>query len=125
MIATSYWIGVNTGVNYSVDEYNGAAAKLAGMLTSLMSDNKVLTQITHSAQITSALAEVEVSLETHENGLRELVGKAVLDITSPEKVQLDKGKLSKLIKAREEADLWPKMTITKKRVPNEPSRYED
>ena len=124
MNATSYWIGINTGVDYDPESYDEAAGTLVNMLTSLLADANVLKQITHSASVTSALAEIEVGLESTDSG-RELVGKAVLDVAGPEKVQLDKPKLSKLIKARAEADNWPKMTITKKRVPDPPRRFDE
>ena len=119
MSGTSYWIGLNTGVGYASDTYDEAAGMLVNMLTALLTDTAVLKQITHNAEISSAMAEIEVKLDEGA-----LVGQAVLDMIGPSKIQLDKTKLSRLIKAREETDLWPKLTIRKKRVPEVPRRME-
>lgn len=118
MSTTSYWIGINTGTDYKPGDYDDAAGTLVNLLASLLSDNKVITQITHAAHVDGAVADIEVGMEATPMG-RELVCKAVLDVTAPERVQLDKAKLSKLIKSHPDAELWPHMSVTKKRVPRQ------
>jgi hypothetical protein len=63
-------------------------------------------------------SEIEVGLEAHPAGGRELVGKAVVDMVAAEKIKLDKKKLTSLIKAAPFASLWPAMKVFKKAVPD-------
>ena len=45
-----------------------------------------------------------------------MIGKAVLDLTADDKVKLDKGKLTKVLKRLAETEEWPLMKINKKAV---------
>ena len=107
---SSYFIELRTGVDYAADTYEPAATRLAQLLVSL-ADPPTLDTLTHDKPRDDYSLEVECSMESEE-----LVCKAVLDITAPEKVALDKSKLSKLLKARPEAEEWPKLKVLKKNV---------
>ena len=54
---------------------------------------------------------VEIEIEHEEGGL---IGRALVDILAPIKVTLDKAKLSRVIKARPEASMWPNMKVMKR-----------
>lgn len=114
-LLSSYYVAVHTGVDYTPDTYDEAAGTLVNTLTTLFADLKTLQSLAGTA-VTSASTEIEVSLEEGGGG-RELVGKAVVDLMAAEKLKFDKSRLSKLIKATPEADLWPSMKIAKKLVP--------
>ena len=113
---SSFFLEIRTGVDYPPADYDAAAGRLAHMMVTVLSDAQTLNTLTHDAPRDACRTELEVSLEPCLAG-RELVGKAVVDLHAPEKVGLDKSKLSKLLKARPEADEWPKMKIAKKAVP--------
>lgn len=110
---SSYFIGINTGVTYKLDDYKEAADQLVNMLSTVLTDSTSLADITHNVPFESGNAEIQVSLEPI---ARELVAEAVLDMRG-DKVPVDKGRLSKLLKASQEAQQWPSMQISKKRVP--------
>mgnify|MGYP006180748047 CR=1 FL=1 len=123
---STYYVAVHTGVDYPPDAYDEAAGSMVSVLTTLFADATALSQLT-GAEFESASTEIEVSLEEGSEG-RELVGKAVLDLMAIDKLKLDKGRLSKLIKSTAD-DRWPNMKIAKKLVPpstdqNWPKREE-
>lgn len=89
---------------------------MAALLAQILADKSVMASITHNTNISSAGSEIEVGLEPYDEG-HELVGKAVVDVLAPERVKLDKAKLTKLIRGRPEADEWPDMKIAKRQVP--------
>ena len=117
MHVSSFYVAIHTGTDYPLEVYDEEAGKLVAMLVSVLSDTKVLDQLTHDSPLQTTMIEVEVGLEGDED--RELVGKAVLDMMGPEKVKLDKSRLSKIMKARPEANQWPQMKVLKKTVPRE------
>ena len=118
MHVSTYYVAVHTGTDYPLEAYDAAAGKLVAMLVDVLSDRTVIAQLTHDTPLQTTAVEVEVGLEEHEGG-RELVGKAVMDIMAEEKVKLDKGRLSKIFKARSELQDWPAMKVLKKAVPRE------
>ena len=117
-VLSSYFIAVHTGADYTSDTYDAAAGHLANLLTTLLGDRAVIDQLTHNATLDSCTSEVEIMLEASEDG-RELVGQAVVDILSSQKLKMDKAKLSKLVKAHANAAMWPKMRVEKRLVPDQ------
>ena len=77
----------------------------------LLASEETISALTHNATRDSHHSEVEVGLESGTHG-RELVAKAVVDITAPEKINFDKAQLTKLVKNEE----WPKLKVVKKAV---------
>lgn len=111
---SSYFIAVYTGVDYDSTEYEAAAGRLATMMATAMASKSLLASLTHNAEITSAKTELEISLECSEP--RQLIAEAVLDISAPSRVTLDKAKLSKWLKGTPEASEWPQMKISKRQI---------
>jgi hypothetical protein len=119
---SSYLIEIHTGTDYDEKDYDGAAGRLVHMCVALLSDVTSIDALTHDSQRESCHSEVEVGLEAFTEG-RELVAKAVVDIVASQPVKFDKGKLTKLLKARPEFDEWKSMKIFKKQVPNVPDTF--
>ena len=113
---SSYFIGVYTGVDYDSTEYEAAAGRLATMMATAMASKSLLASLTRNAEITSAKTAREISLECLEGGARQLIAEAVLDISGPGRVTLDKAKLSKWLKGTPEASEWPQMKISKRQI---------
>jgi len=88
---------------------------LAQLLVSIMSDLHLLNQLTHDSPRDGCKTEIEVSMEPAVKG-RELVAKAVVDITADDKTPFDKSKFTKFIKASAACSEWPKLRIVKKAV---------
>jgi len=88
------------------------------VFVSLLSDPTTIQSLTHDAPHKSCTSEVEVVLESNGEG-RELVAKAVIDITADDPVKFDKARWTKLLKARPEADEWKKMKVNKRMVPQD------
>lgn len=114
----SYYIELRTGSDYSTDAYDAAAGRLSQLAVTILSDPTTISSLTKDAPRDSCRSEVEITLEQGPVG-RELVAKALVDVTSGGKVAFDKGKLTKLIKANAAADEWPHMKVIKKAVPRE------
>lgn len=113
---SSYFIELRTNADYDKETYDTAAGRLAGLLVKILSSSTHINDLTHDTPRETCASEVEISLEL--SGLvRELVGRAVVDIHAPDRVGFDKALLSKLIKADPVAAEWPKMKIMKKAVP--------
>ncbi len=116
---SSYWIELRTGTDYSLETYDEAAGQMVCLLYHILSNRDQITQMVSGDSIMSMESEVEVSLAENAAGGRELVGKAVLDLFATKKLKLDKPKLSKLVRARKEADNWPNLKVLKKAVPDQ------
>ena len=116
---SAYFLEVRTQTDYSADEYDAAAGRLAGLLVSILSDAESIRVLTHDAERTTCVSEVEVSLEAGE-GSRELVAKVVVDMTGPQPIKFDKSKWTKMVKAHTACEEWPKISLRKKQVPNVP-----
>tara|TARA_B100001250_G_C19815924_1_gene798382 strand:- start:6004 stop:6402 length:399 start_codon:yes stop_codon:yes gene_type:complete len=112
---SSYLIHVYTGEDYDVDAYDKAAGRLLSLFTDLLSHRGNVETLTHHADIESCASEVEISMEPTPEG-RELVGKAVIDISAQSKVKFDKAKLSKMIKAHSASGDWPHLKVAKNAV---------
>ena len=119
-LSSAYYIAVHTGVDYNEDTYDAAAGRLVAMLTGLLADHETLTTLTGTEEFT-AHTEMEVSLEDSVE-CRALVASAVVDLTAETKLKLDKAKLTKMIKARPQAEEWPAMKIAKKAAPDQCER---
>ena len=119
-LSSAYYIAVHTGVDYNEDTYDAAAGRLVAMLTGLLADHETLATLTGTEEF-KAHTEMEVSLEDSVE-CRELVASAVVDLTAETKLKLDKAKLTKMIKARPQAEEWPAMKIAKKAAPDQCER---
>ena len=108
---SSYFLEMHTGVDYTVDEYDAAAGRLANMIVALLSDRSKTDAITHESAVESFHSEIEVMLEEGE-----LLARVVVDITAETPVKFDKGKWTKFLKSRPEFDEWKKMKIHKRLV---------
>lgn len=111
---SSYYVEVRTGEDYDTETYDAGAGRLGVMLTTLFADAEAVTQLTK--EHSSCKAELEIGLEQTAGG-RELVAKAVVDVTAEDRVPFDKGKFTKMLKAHPESEEWPKMRVVKKQVP--------
>ncbi|MAH41496.1 MAG: hypothetical protein CMO41_04535 [Verrucomicrobiales bacterium] len=118
---SSYYIELRTGVDYDRDTYDAAAGRMTFMCAAILSDRQALASLTHNAQREDCHSEIEVGLDVAQDGSRELVAKAIVDIVAPQAVKFDKSKLTKLLKARPECDEWKAMKIYKKMVPQSES----
>ena len=107
---STYYVEVHTGTDYGADEYDAAAGRLAAVVVSVLSDTKLVNALTHEAPRQSCTSSVEICMEGEE---RELVAKAVVDVTAEQAVKFDKALLSRLLKER--TDEW-KLKVTKKAV---------
>lgn len=112
-VASSYYVAIHTGKDYDSVGYHSAAGNLMKVFTDLLSDRAVVSQLTHSENVHSATTEVEACLEGEP---RELVGKAVIDVMTEEKVKFDKPKLTKLVKEHELSLQWPQIKILKRLI---------
>ena len=104
---STYYLTVQTGQNYDSTDYDAAAGAMVALLTQILSDKGHLTDLVQ-ADINKATTEIEVLMEDGE-----LVGKAVLDVQSAQKVKFDKTKFSKLVKQHSP---WPNVRISKRQV---------
>lgn len=116
---SSYFLEVHTGNDYNSTDYDRAAGELQSLLVTLLSDPTTLNTLTHDAPRMSIKSSIETGLEDAGRG-RELIAKVVLDVHAANPVKFDKGKWSKMLKARPEYDAWLKPRILKKQVPNVP-----
>ena len=120
----SYYIGIHAGQNYNTEEYTEKANALLQLVTSVLNDGTNVHSITKGTADT-AHSEIEVSLEPfeprgqeweHDAGW-ELVLKAVVDLEGQGRLQLDKGRLSSLLRGHKD-NQWA-LKIEKKVVPKE------
>tara|TARA_R110002072_G_scaffold288740_1_gene454992 strand:- start:3722 stop:4072 length:351 start_codon:yes stop_codon:yes gene_type:complete len=112
---STYLVAIHTGVDYDGGSYDAAAGRMLHVLTEALTKADSLAELTGNAALQGCHAEVEIGLEDAGAG-RELIGKAVLDLTADDKVKLDKGKLTKVLKRLAETEEWPLMKINKKAV---------
>ena len=108
VMKTSYYIACYTKCKCTPEEYEEEAEKLKALFTQLLTDTDRVYAMTHTEKLTSVHSELQVS---HESA--GLVGKCVVDIEAPERVQLDKSRLSVFLKANSR---WPSMRVEKKGV---------
>lgn len=107
---STFYIACHTKQMYEPEQYVTEAGKMANALQQVFNESSKILAIVRPANITACHTEVEIAHE--ENGL---VGKCVVDIDAPTRVQLDKAKLSAILKA---TTGWPSMKIEKRTVVN-------
>ena len=105
---STYYIACHTKQQYDPEAYVSEAGKMANTLQQVFGDRDKILAITKADSLASCHSEVEVAHE--EEGL---VGKCVLDMEATTRVQIDKSKLSALLKATTD---WPGMKIEKRAV---------
>ena len=108
---STYYLAIHTQTDYDAEAYPDVAGKLAALLTNLLANKERITSF--CGESVDAYIEVEVAIEPCGGG-RELVGKAVLELSTEAK--FDKGKFSKCVKASPLAELWPDMKIAKREL---------
>ena len=129
----SYYIGVHTGQNYSPQDYTEKAGILLSIvLDVLTSEERIKAIVRNSAE--TVHIETEVSLEQYDagewqpgEGGWELVLKAVIDLEGPGKLQLDKSKLSSMLRSHQSNEWGQSLKVEKKAVPKnlEPESTKD
>ena len=82
-----------TEIPASETEYSIGAAKMAEIFDSIFMDRGVIGKLTKAATLSACHTEVEVSM-----GESGLVGRAVVELTSESRVQIDKGMLSRVMR---------------------------
>ena len=95
-VVSTYYLSVHTGIDCTPDTYTQEAGKLTTLLADILNDTAQLAAFTHNATLATLESEVEVILEGEP---RELVAKAVVDVTAESKVRFDKGKFTTAVKA--------------------------
>lgn len=111
-----YYIAVRTREQLDPSRYVSEAGKMVNVLNDVFGARDKILALTKNAELESCHCEVEVSHE--DDGL---VGKCVVDIEAPNRVLLDKTKLSSLLKATSN---WPNMKLEKRQVV-QPESLED
>ena len=107
---TSYYIGILTNNTYTPDTYEAAAGKLLTTLHTIFGTQATVETLTKpSSALRQFHTEVEMSHDEHLG----LVARCVIDLTGEQRIQLDKSKLSSLLKASTD---YPKMKIEKRAV---------
>ena len=117
---SSYYLDVRTGMDYSAEEYDAAAGRLANVLVELLSTGENIKLLTHDSERESCHSEIEVMLDEGSDG-RELVAKIVVDITAPQPVKFDKAKWTRMLKVS--AYEWKALKTSKRQVPNVPDSF--
>ena len=121
---TAFYVGVHTGQNYSPQEYAEKAETLLNLFTDSLNNEEHVNAIVKGI-VERSHTEVEVCLESYDAGDWqptsgwELVLKAVIDLEGSGKMQLDKGKLSALLRSHEANEWGQSLKIEKKAVPKE------
>ena len=110
-VVSTYYLSVHTGIDCTPDTYTQEAGKLTTLLADILNDTAQLAAFTHNATLATLESEVEVILEGEP---RELVAKAVVDVTAESKVRFDKGKFTTTVKAG--ADSAWSVRVYKKQV---------
>ena len=105
---SSFYIAFNTRELYDPDQYSSEAGKLVNALQQLLGDSESIASITKPNNLTACNTEVEIA-EDDEG----LVAKCVVDIEAPNRVQIDKSKLSALFKS---STHWSRVKIEKRAV---------
>jgi len=110
-VLSTYYLSVHTGIDCTPDTYTQEAGKLTTLLADILNDTAQLAAFTHNATLESVQSEVEVSVE---GDPRELVAKAVVDVTAEAKVRFDKGKFTTAVKTGADS-VWS-VRVYKKQV---------
>ena len=107
---TSYYIGILTNHTYTPDTYEAAAGEFLSTLHTIFGTQISAEALTKpSSALRNFHTEVEISHDEHMG----LVAKCVIDLTGEQRIQLDKSKLSSLLKACTD---FPKMKIEKRAI---------
>lgn len=120
MIKSSFYVHVHTGQNYTPDEYNAAAGTLLQMFQETVSEN--CTEVL-KGEVTGMSTDVEVCLAPTDDSW-ELVLKAVVDLEG-DKAQIDKTKLSSLLRAHKLNEWGKQLKVEKRAVPKEILQAEE
>lgn len=107
---SSYYVALHTKEVVPHESYAKEANKLLELFRTVLSDPTHIAAITHSAKLSSAAVEVEIS---HNESLS---AAAVIELTAEARVQFDKTKLTQLLKS---LGPWPNAKIEKRAVPKD------
>lgn len=106
MKRSAYLVTLSTNELFTADEYQQEAGHLLNLVQGIVQDTKKLSKLTRSAQLTACHTEAEIAQD--ETGL---TAHCVIEMEGPEKVALDKTKLTAMVRA---AAKWPRLTVTKR-----------
>ena len=106
---TSYFVTLSTD---ECENYNTDSEVMANLFTDIFSDASKIAILTKNAELTGCHTEVDVS------GGDLLIGRAVVDLEAETRVQLDKTKLSHMMK---NAAPWKNCKVEKRAVLEQPS----
>ena len=105
---TTFYVALHTHEICEPESYTREAGKLVGVLQTIFGENGNLALLT-KVPLTGCHSEIQI---THED--TGLVGRCVVDMQATKRAQLDKPKLSTMIRAQ---TAWPRMKIEKRIVP--------
>ncbi|AUD57289.1 hypothetical protein [Pleurochrysis sp. endemic virus 2] len=103
-----FFVSVRTSTPCDFETYRTMAGEMLNTLQSVFCDAESVQAITKHVPLASCHSEVEISYENES-----VVGKVVVEIDSEKRVNLDKPKLSALLKA---ACPWPSLRVEKRVV---------
>ena len=113
MHKSSFYVSLCTTDPVSQEEYQLQADKMVSVFTDVFTDKSKIAKLTKSSPLESIHTELDVS--AREGG--GLQGRAVVEMSGPKRVGLDKPKLSQMFK---ESAPWKNCKIEKKAVDLEP-----
>ena len=116
---TLYYVAINTNAKMDADTYDEAAKALVKAFEALFLDADKVASVTMDhkkapAEIESCHSEVEVSYSAAQGA----VGACVVELVGPQKVMLDKAKMSALLRdtVQQEGRMWHEMKIEKRGI---------
>lgn len=98
MTRSTFWVTVSTEDTVKIPDYTSAAAALVDVLQTIFGDRGSIATVTGSNSITDATTEVEVRRDESRNGT--VTARALFEVEAPGRVQLQKPKLTALIRAQ-------------------------
>jgi hypothetical protein len=113
---STFYVALHTRTSYDLNAYTTAAGTLVNLFQDIFLDRDSIAHVTKDAPLTACHSNVEV---VHEDA--GLVGRLVVDMDAPVRVQLEKSKLTALLKA---GGHWPGMKVEKRAVYAEPEDVE-
>lgn len=108
MPKTSYFVSLSAPVSFEMEAYNEQANVMANVLVGILGDSKKIDALTKSVPLTSCHSEVDVAQTEGK-----LVGRAVVEFEAEERVNLDKTRLSQLLRS---AAPWKNCKVEKRAI---------
>lgn len=108
----SYLITFLTKDHFYDDDYQNAAGQLVNLFSEIFTNKEHIATLTKSAPLTAFNTELEVTQPASDG----LTGTAVVDMECETKVQIDKTKLSALVKKLSKNAPWESVRIEKRAI---------